>query len=640
MRLAISLAALLLAALPAHGNPDLTSLGPEGGDVRSLAVHPKLPDRFFLGTADGQIFVSDNKGLSWRRLVPGIAHRELVIDSLVFHPDDPDTLYAGAWALKGDSGWLFRTRDAGRTWENISLGSYGSTVRAVQVAPSDPRILAVGINEGVLLSRDEGVTWERISRGFRSLHQVHSLAFDPLDREKLYVGTWRLPWKTSDLGEKWEPIHNGMYWDSDIFTLLIHPDRRDTVYASACSGVYRSDDAGRKWSRLRNGFAEEANRARTLRFDPTDPETLYAGTTAGLYVSRDGGASWSLLLKDIVINAIIVDSENPDVILLGTDDAGVLRSTDRGLAFHPSNRGFIQRQVASVRFDPNRSDRVYAAVARDRHYGGFFVSHDGGSTWDSHNEGLGPATAGIRKILPLKDSATVYLGTSAGVFSAIPGQTPWIQAPETKNLAVNDFGILDPEGTSLLIAARQGLFLLQLNPAGLRQLEIPVYNREFFSVQTDPARNLAFVGTDMGVFRSGDGGQSWEIRVNGLPHTMVHALATIGSRLFAGTRSGIYYSDDGAENWRKAPGVLPIEISAIAGGPPGSDLIVAGDFLVGYLFVSRDRGDTWKNFNIRLEASPILTLAASESGSLLAGTLSEGVINIQLPYQAATGAND
>ena len=640
MRLAISLVALLVAGLPAFGNPDLRSLGPEGGDVRSQAVHPKLPDRYFLGTADGQIFVSHDKGLSWSRLHPGIAHRQLVIDSLVFHPDDPDTLYAGAWALKGDSGWLFRTRDAGRTWKNIPLGSYSSTVRAVQVAPSDPRIIAVGINEGVLLSRDEGVTWERISRGFRSLHQVHSLAFDPLDQEKLYVGTWRLPWKTSDLGQKWEPIHDGMYWDSDIFTLLVHPERRDTIFASACSGVYRSDNGGRKWSRLRNGFAEDANRARTLRFDPANPETLYAGTTAGLYVSRDGGASWSRLLDDIVINAIIVDRENPDMILLGTDDAGILRSTDRGLAFHASNRGFIQRQVASVRFDPNRSDRVYAAVARDRHYGGFFVSNDRGSTWESHNEGLGSSTAGISRILPLKGSSTVFLGTSAGVFSAIPGQTPWVLAPETKNLTVNDLGILDPEGSTLLIAARQGLFLLHLNPARLRKLEIPVYNREFYSVQTDPAANLAYVGTDMGVFRSGDGGKSWEIRVNGLPHTLVSALAANGSRLFAGTRSGIYFSDDGAENWRKAPGVFPIEISAIAGGPTGSDLMVASDFLVGYLFVSRDRGETWKNFNIRLEASPILALAASESGSLLAGTLSEGVIDIQLPYQTASSGND
>jgi hypothetical protein len=44
--------------------PLVTPLGPYGGDVRSLAVHPKRPQVFFLGTSDGQIFISEDGGES------------------------------------------------------------------------------------------------------------------------------------------------------------------------------------------------------------------------------------------------------------------------------------------------------------------------------------------------------------------------------------------------------------------------------------------------------------------------------------------------------------------------------------------------------------------------------------------------
>ena len=110
---------LLLVDLPLAANADSRVLGPFGGDVRSLAVHPEKPDTFYLGTSDGQIYVSRNTGLGWSRINPGLGRRDLVVDNLAFDPSDPATLYAATWELKADRGQLFRSHRGGLGWEPV-----------------------------------------------------------------------------------------------------------------------------------------------------------------------------------------------------------------------------------------------------------------------------------------------------------------------------------------------------------------------------------------------------------------------------------------------------------------------------------------------------------------------------------------
>ena len=82
--------------------------------------------------------------------------------------------------------------------------------------------------------------------------------------------------------------------------------------------------------------------------DPSDPATLYAGTTKGLFVTRDAGRSWKQLISGVVVNAVAVHPNQPSLILVGSDDAGILRSDDGGATFSPSNRGFVHRQIGAL----------------------------------------------------------------------------------------------------------------------------------------------------------------------------------------------------------------------------------------------------------------------------------------------------
>jgi len=617
-----------------QAEPDLIPLGPFGGDVRSLTGHPENPDRVFLGTADGQIYVSDNWGGTWKKLSPGIQRRELVVDSVVINPENPAEMWVGGWELKSDQGGLYHSEDSGQTFQHVDLGMFESSIRAVALAPTDPRIIAVGITEGVLLSRDGGRNWERITRGYRSLYNVHSLAFDPRDSSTLYVGTWRLAWKTENLGEKWTPIHDGMFWDSDLFSIQVNPLDSSNLVAGACSGFYRSVNAGAKWVRLRNGIPPAAKRTRVVRFDPREPDVVYVGTTEGLFRSTNGGDSFECLLPGVVINSILIHPRNTSHILLGTDDAGVLATVDGGKTFVSSNNGFIQRQITQVTSRPGKGNEFFAAVALDSSHGGFFWSKDSGATWQSYNEGLGSQVSGIRAILPAAGTDEVFLGTTQGIFRGVPGRREWSQIPSSRALFVNGIQFSGADESSLLVAAREGLFSLDTKGDHATRMKIPVYDRGVNCVLNDATTGESYIGTEMGVFRSDDHGKSWSIKVEGLPYISVNSLSIADEKVFAATKEGLFSSKDRGDHWAKAQGIYPIEIVAVSAGPqPGQ--VVAADPLVGYLFASQDSGETWEPINLGLELSRISSLSRTDTGELLAGTVAEGVYRIVLPGSAS-----
>ena len=610
-------------------------LGPNGGDVRSLAVHPDRPNVFFLGTADGQIFTSRTAGDHWTKLVPGLNRRDVVVDNLAFDPWDPLTVYAGTWELKNSRGSLFRSRDQGKTWEELSLGRYSSTVRAIAIAPSDSQVIALGISEGVILSVDGGQTWDRITRGYRSLYNVESLSFDPQDSNTLYVGTWHLGWKTTDHGKSWKPIHKGMIFDSDMFSLLVDPQKTEVLYSSTCTGVYKSNNAGLNWTKLKNGLPKEARRTRMLHLDPSNSDTIYAGTTLGLFASHNAGDSWKELFPGVVINAIAVHPRDSQIILVGTDDAGVLKSEDGGLTFSASNIGFTHRQIVALRSHPNRPNTYYTGVSSDGRHGGFFSSSDGGRKWSNYNEGFPEGRVDIKTILPARHSNLVYVGTHGGVFAGTPNEDPWQAVDVTRQLSVSDLTFTDSTENALFLATSEGVFHLNLKGNMLKKLSIPVYKGKVSAIVNNPSSKQLFAATDMGVFRSKDSGKTWMIKVKGLPDTPIHALEKSGQRLFCGSGKGLFFSDDDGETWSKCGGVFPISISVIGPNPSDGNQIFAADFEVGHLFYSNTGGDLWTVLDLGFNNPKISALTFSGSGNLVAGTISEGIYEITLPESLA-----
>ncbi|HZU43834.1 MAG TPA: transcriptional regulator, partial [Terriglobales bacterium] len=119
-----------------------TPLGPEGGDVRSLSYDPHNPDRMFLGTSSGQLFVSQDGGASWSRFAHLGAGDDYVLDHVIVDPRDSTTLFVSAWSVEDQhqAGDLFITHDGGRTWQTVPA-LHGKSLRAMSQSVSNPNIL-------------------------------------------------------------------------------------------------------------------------------------------------------------------------------------------------------------------------------------------------------------------------------------------------------------------------------------------------------------------------------------------------------------------------------------------------------------------------------------------------------------------
>jgi photosystem II stability/assembly factor-like uncharacterized protein len=564
-------------------------VGVPGGNVRALAQDPQDPRRIYLGTADGILYRSDDGGLQWHRLDPGFPLRGCSLDDIVV--DASGTVFVGYWEVHGSGGGVARSGNGGQTFVMLK-GVAGNSVRSLALSPTDSRIVAAGTLTGVFLSRDAGQTWSRITpKGHPDLRNIESLAFDPTDPQVIYAGTWHLVWKTLDGGATWAPAHRDMIDDSDVMTLTIDRLHPETIYATACTGIYRSTEGALRWTKL-SGIPYSSRRTRSFALGD-EVNLLLAGTTEGLFVSKDSGGTWRRMTpKDLVVNAVIV--QRGGTIILGTEGAGVLRSSDGGRTWVSCNTGFSERFVFKMLFDPEQR-RVVVAVWGDLRYGGVFVSPWGQGPWTRLGDGLDGRQ--VLSLALLDD--TILAGTDAGIFAWEPEAAAW-----TPMRTLLDGRAVQPRVTQLLALPADRLLAATSNgvlysPDGGRTWSKPTLGsaEDVSDLAVSPRDpSLIVAATPSGFFRSSDGGVTWRQASSGLEGVTPHALAFMPSEdpvLFATTSAGLYRSRDQGASWRRVNGGIPhSDLTGIAVSPDGST-VYASDFTWGGVFRSVDGGLTW-----------------------------------------------
>ncbi len=655
---------------------DWLLIGPEGGNVRSLAYDPSNPSRIILGTSAGELFQSLDGGNSWAlfaHLGPG---DDYVFDHVVFDPTNPATIYVAAWGLFNDNeGGAFRSDDGGRTWRELT-GVHGKSIRALAMAPSDHNILVIGALDGVFRSRDGGTTWERISpenpfsmENHSSLKNFVSVAIDPENPDVIYAGTRHLPWKTTNGGATWHNLKEGILDDSDVFSIIIDPKVPSRVYASACSGIYRSDNGAEVFHRVQ-GLPHSAIRTRVLKQDPQRPSIVYAGTTGGLWKTLDGGARWSLVsTQDLIVNDVLIDPRNPERVLLATDRRGVLVSNDGFTHYTASNRGFTHRAVGAVMADRKDPGRLYVGIMNDKDMGGFFISDDAGKNWRQSNRGLDE-----RDILSLQqsDNGVLLVGTNHGIFTLASLTAAWLPAkmirgpvPEWQPKPV----VVEPEPVASGSKSSKSTAASKRKTTASAKVKVPT--EPVIPVATAPrVRSLQigekawYAATDEGLFISVDGGQKWygqpiqgennfsvvnsyddgTVTLAGpkgayisrdegrtwagvaLPEYVsgVYNLTiTPGSVMWLGTRQGALRSIDGGQSWHYILAGLPKnDVLAVSYDTTGQRLIATALHAHG-VFASKDGGQTWQQ---TAEASVPIRFAMNFQGRLLGASAHNGLL--------------
>jgi len=589
-------------AAPLHALPaPWPSVGPAGGDARSLADVPGDPRHLYLGTTDSWVYESTDEGATWHRLSrlqaadSPAASEGLVIDSLIVDSAHPATLYAGAYMPDRPEGGLWVSRDAGRTWTQ-SPGLHDQSIHALAQAPSNPAILFAGTLQGIFRSNDAGASWALISpAASREIHEVESLAVDPTNPDVLYAGTWHLPWKTTDGGKTWHNIKEGLIDDSDVFSIIVDPVKPKTVFLSACSGIYKSETAGEKFHKIQ-GIPATARRTRVLMQDPKNRLVVYAGTTEGLYKTTDGGKTFQRMTgPDVIVNDVFVDPNDTSRVLLATDRSGVLASEDSAATFADSNRGFSQRKVEALFVDRSDPTHLFAGVVNDKTYGGVFASTDEGLSWKQLGEGLEG-----RDVFALTQSqdGTLLAGTSHGIFALAAAAPDAPAAWQPRNTVANTVA-KDHVETHL----GKKVNIEKMVDAPLIELESRVFS-------LDASSDVWLASTAYGLVTSKDKGATWQggpvMGSGGYLSVAVH-----GPVMAAATSGTVVLSKDAGQSWW--PLGLPTmltRIHRIAFSRDGTLWLGAREGV----YFTRDLGKTWLWIE-RLPFRDVDDLSLDEAGA-------------------------
>ncbi len=379
VRYPLAIFALIATTSAAQTTPDmakaassltLRSIGPAlmGGRIADMAVHPTHKSTWYVAAGSGGLWKTVNAGVTFTPVFddqPSYSIGEVVLD-----PNNPEVVWVGTGEnVSGRHvGWgsgLYRSRDAGRTWQPMGLPN-SQHIGKIVIDPRDSQVMLVaaegplwspGGERGVYRSGDGGVTWAAVLTIDENTG-VTDLEFAPDNPDVVYAAAYQRRrqvsgflaggpqsgiWKSTDAGKTWRKITTGLpKGDMGKIGLAVTPADPTLVYATIEAngeerGFYRSRDRGESWEK-RNSYISGGTGPhyyQEIEASPTEAGTVYQ-MDVFVNVTRDGGATFNILesghTKHSDNHAMWIDPANTSHILLGTD-AGLYESFDDGREF-------------------------------------------------------------------------------------------------------------------------------------------------------------------------------------------------------------------------------------------------------------------------------------------------------------------
>lgn len=266
-------------------------------------------------------------------------------------------------------------------WAGPRFTPSGLTGRVVlALLAGDGSTVLAGTDDGIYRSTDAGRTWQAAG-GLEPETTVPGLS---RASDALYAATGRGAYRSDDAGATWRPLGDGLPRDEPLLCILADPGTpRRLVVGASRHGLFRSDDGGATWTPVSTGLPRDLA-VYALAADPGRPGRLLAGTIgAGLFRSDDGGMTWQTAGSGLppVVHVFAIAGAGGG-LALGTS-GGFFRSDDGGQTWRWSKTALGHTRVVALASDPVDARRLVAG-ADD----GVYQSRDGGQTWQRLGEGL------------------------------------------------------------------------------------------------------------------------------------------------------------------------------------------------------------------------------------------------------------
>lgn len=635
--------------------------------VATIVIDPANPNVLWLGTGEnnGQrsvgygngVYRSRDAGDSFEHLgLPESEH----IGKIVLDPRDSGTVYVAAqgplWRAGGDRG-LYKTTDAGETWERVLHISEDTGISDVVLDPRDPDLVyaaswqrrrhtgllvAGGPEGGIHKSEDGGATWRRLTRGLPSppRHDIGriGLAISPHDPDTLYAlvaasddasGFYR----STDRGESWEKRSGYICVDPQYYMEIFpDPHRPGRVYSMDVV-TQVTDDGGKTFRGVNTRWKHVDNH--DLEFDPDDPDYLMMASDGGIYESWDLGEHWKFHANQDLTQfyRVGIDNDFPFYnVYGGTQDNATLGGPSRTVNVHGITNAdwldVIGGDGFQARVDPEDPNIVYAqfqyaGIARfDRRTGervDIQPQPEPGDpplkwNWDSP------------LLISPHDPARLYFGANR-LYRSDDRANTWtpISGDLTRGIVRSERPVM---GRSWSV------------DAVWRNVFTSTYGNMVALDESPLVEGLLYTGMDDGLIQvSGDGGLEWRAvdQVPGVPPLTyvadLHASRHQENRVYGvfnnhkqgDFRPYVMRSDDRGVTWEDIAGDLPEDqLAWTLVEDPGQDglLFLGTEF---GLFFTNDGGGKWVRLEGGLPTIPVrdLEIQAREN-DLVAATFGRG----------------
>lgn len=334
--------------------------------------------------------------------------------------------------------------------------------------------------------------------------------------------------------------------------------------------------------------------------------------TIKVHASQPSG-NWTLITpSNYQVNEISVDPNNSSIIYIATNYSGIFKSTDGGTSWNSINNGFpnVSSMIfTDIAIDPNNPNLLYTGAFKDEFapqlVGGIFKSTDGGATWTNITNNIG-AGIGILDLTidPVDHSLYAALYHNRGVWKTINGGSSWSTSTSTDAYRV----LIDKTNHNIIYAG--------------------------------------VTSTGGNIIKSMDGANSWSSAGQGIGFVgAVRGIAINPNNpniIYAGVETnGIYKSTDGANSWTFLPNSPQYEIArTLITDPIRPNTVYAGAERV--VFQSSDGGNTWVNIsnglpNVRVNSlfipanNPNVMYAATSLG-VYRLVLNSSELDLNVPY--------
>ena len=560
----------------------------DGQQIPALAVDPQNPNRIFAAVlghpygpnAERGIFRSTDGGNSWQKVL--YKDEKTGGYAVAIDPANPNVVYATLWQARqgpsedensytGTEGGIFKSTDGGSTWRKLTNGLPVDLVQAnIAIAPSQPNTIYATIattHPGGYESGD-GLGFMRSDNGGESWYQTTG---DP--RPKMLIGGGDLPMPKVD------------------------PKNPNVVYSTSIVTV-RSTDGGKTWRSLRG--APGGDDYQNIWINPNNPKIILLVSDQGALVSVNGGETWSSWYNQPTAQLYHVAVTNgfPYLVCSGQQESGSVCTATRGNTGEITFRDW--RSVGVIEYghvapDPLDPDIIYGAgrsevskyhwstgqvqnvtpipiagkYRTDRtepimfspvdphvlYYAAnvLFTTKDGGESWQT----ISPDLTRKNPVLPhsLRDLTPKQAESALRRRGAI-----YALAPSFKDLNTIWAGTDD----GLVWITRDG----GKNWSNITPPELTSWNKVTQIAASPYDNDSAYVSVSRMriddlhpyIYRTRDGGKSWQLIAVGLPDAPVNAVREDPVRkglLFAATETGVFVSFDDGGHWQSLQLNLP-----------------------------------------------------------------------------------